>query len=123
MPMRLEKDLLCQVGRRFPIAGKSKAPARDALIMPLEQFVDEDIALTACPLFRFREQFFVGDLLELHRRDYSEGCQAPLSCPLSKTAYAASAEQKCDADGQDSCATIHAVKTWLTYLLTIVAST
>lgn len=121
--MRFEKDVLCQVCRRLPIACRSKAPARDALVMPPEQLVDEVIAITACPFFRLGEQFFVGDPAQVHPDDYSDGSWVSLSGLCSKTAGAAPAEQQGHPSGQNACGTIPRVKALAVgCVMTIVAA-
>ena len=47
MAVRLEEDVLCQVGRALAIAREPQAPPRDPFVMAREQLVDERLAIGA----------------------------------------------------------------------------
>lgn len=67
--MRSQEDVLCEVRGAVAIARTSQAPARDPLVVPGEQLVDEHRAIRSRPPRR-GEQFLVGEIRVGHPSDY-----------------------------------------------------
>ncbi len=78
MSVSAGEDLLSQIGRQFPIAGKPETPATDLRVMTPEQLVRQAVSFRrACQSARTRGELFGGELRKIHRRA-DVRCLAPI---------------------------------------------